>query len=179
MLNQVPVAINKAARLVVLRHPNAIACSVWRKQVQRVEIDPVTGDPSEIGGMPTLGGMEVLKAEDEAQIDYVEMGAARVLFSGQWQESSMNERVDAPAQAIMQMARIECTAEPGAADYFTPDRGDLVAVLPGMGVVLAYSIEGAQGSTMIPPYVVTHLMQPRDELHQLAPWEAGAITPEA
>ena len=169
----IPRSINRAARNVTLRHPSSMPCSVWRRRVTRV--DPASPGAPLMGGMPTLGGMGVLTADDEPQIEYVELGDARVLVTGQFQPGDMVERGDAMQQAVMQEAQIEAIADPGSDGYFTPDRGDLVAILPGMGVVLAYSVEGISGAVNIPPYVRKFQLSPRDDLHHLEPFRPGVI----
>ena len=54
MLTQVPVSTNRIARQVVLRHPTSFDCIVSRKRVVRVE-KGADGNPSEMGGSPTMG----------------------------------------------------------------------------------------------------------------------------
>ena len=172
----IPAAMNRANRAVTLRHPKAIPASVWRKSVSRVET--VGGGVSESDGMPTLGGMGVMRATDEAEFDYTELGAAMVLLTDQFQAGAeMAERGDMVDQAALQPARIECAAEEGAPAWFACQRGDLVLLLPGLGTVIPFSVEGVPGSAAIPPFVSSYMLQPRDELAQLAPWQAGAVTP--
>jgi hypothetical protein len=138
MLTVVPNAINQNTRQVVLRHPNSMDCTVWRKVVKRVEPDPETGAASEDMGMPTIGGMGVLRSEDEDDYDYEELGPARCLFGGVYTPTDMNERDDAVLQQPMQEAQIEPLAEPGTPQWFLADTTDLVMITPGLGVVLAF-----------------------------------------
>lgn len=175
MLTQVPTAVNAAVRTVVLRHPNSMVCSVWRKSVTRVEIDPTTGGESQASGMPTLGGMTVLSAEDEDQISYTELGEARVLFCGVHQAADMVDNDNGIVPATLQEAQVVAVADPGTAAHFEADKGDLVAVLPGMGLVLAYSVEGVVGTGAIPGYVRKLVLSPRDELNQMEPYQDGAV----
>lgn len=170
MLNTVPAAVSAAARQVVLRHPNSMPCSVWRKVVTRVEADPETGDPSEMGGSPTLGGMGVLRSEDEAEFNYVERGPGHCLFCGVHQPSDMNERDDAVLQAAMQEAQVESTAGPGQDGHFIADSGDLVIITPGLGTALAYEVASVLSTVNIPPYVRKLVLNPRDDLHHLEPF---------
>lgn len=177
MLTQVPAAISKASRLVVLRHPNARRCSVWRKVFTRTEADPATGQARTLGGMPTLGGMEVLTGADEAQFEYRELGEGRVMFLGPYQQDDMLERGNATLQQIEQRALVESVADQGSPDHFTAETGDLVAVLPGMGVVLAFSVERRNGVIGIPGYASELILSPRDELDQLSPFMLGDLAP--
>lgn len=170
MLNSVTTAVSSATRQVVLRHPNSMPCTVWRRQVKRIEADPETGDPSEMGGSPTLGGMGVLRSEDEADFDYVELGAGMCLFCGVFQPTDLNERDDAPLQQPMQEAQVEPLAEPGLPGHFVADTTDLVLIEPGLGVVLAYDVASLGSLANIPPYVRKLVLNPRDDLHALEPF---------
>lgn len=177
MLNAVPTAINAATRQVVLRHPNSMDCTVYKKVVKRVETfgdldpdSPAPDDLSEVGGMPTLGGMGVLRSEDESDFDYVERGAAKCLFAGVFAPNDLNERDDAVLQQDAQEAQVECLAAPGAPEYFQADTTDLVMITPGLGVVLAYEVATISGMANIPPYVRKLVLNPRDDLHALEPF---------
>ncbi|MEY2875812.1 MAG: hypothetical protein RLZZ373_3183 [Pseudomonadota bacterium] len=177
MLTQVPAAISSASRLVVLRHPNSFPCSVWRKVFTRTEIDPATGQPGTLGGMPTLGGMEVLTGTDEAEFEYQPLGDGRAMFLGRYQPDDLLERGNATLQQVEQRALVESLAEPGDAGSFAVQTGDLVAILPGMGVVLAFSVERRNGVIGIPGYPSEVILSPRDELDQLTPFMPGDIVP--
>lgn len=170
MLNNVPIAIRRHARLTVLKHPNNTDCTVWRKRVTRKEVIAATGDESTMGGAPTLGGMGVLRSEDEAEFDYEELGAGKMLLVGMFQPSSENDQGSALLQQAMQEALIECASEPGQEAYFEADLGDLIMQDMGMGVVLTYSVEDIQGNVGIPPYTRKLIIQPRDDLHHLEPF---------
>lgn len=52
MLNNVPEAINRMARNVVVNHPNAFNVQLFRKSVTRSGVGEETVD-----GNPTLGGL--------------------------------------------------------------------------------------------------------------------------
>lgn len=170
MLNAVPTAINAATRQVVLRHPNSMDCTVFKKVVKRVELDPDSGETQEEGGMPTLGGMGVLRNEDESDFDYVERGPAKCLFAGVFAPNDLNERDDAVLQQDAQEAQVECLAAPGTPEYFQADTTDLVMITPGLGVVLAYEVATISGMANIPPYVRKLVLNPRDDLHALEPF---------
>jgi hypothetical protein len=175
MLRQVPIAINNAARIVTLRHPNSMDCFAFRRQILRTETDPVTGLPSSASSMPTLGGMTVISADDEPQFDYAPLGAGKCLFTvGIYAGQTMNERQDALAQDNITPAQIEPIANDGP-EHFQLIKGDLIALMPGLGVVLAYSVEDVTAGTMIPGFVSTVMLQPRDDLHSLVPYLPGAF----
>lgn len=175
MLNNVPTAIQAASRQVVLRHPNSFECYVWRKQVTRVENNPVTGIPSASAGMPTLGGMGVMRSEDEADYDYVELGEGKCMFCGVYQPNDEVERGNALLQATMQEAQVVSLVGVGEVGHFIPDTGDVVMLTPGMGVVLVFDVATITGLAHIPPYIQKLVLNPRDDLHSLTPFLPGAI----
>jgi hypothetical protein len=178
MLTVVPNAVNAATRQVVLRHPNTMDCVVWRKVIKRIEQDPDSGEESvDATGMPTLGGMGVMRGEDEADFDYVEIGPAKCLFAGPFVPTDLNERDDAPLQANMQEAQIACLADPGTPEYFDADTGHLVMITPGLSVVLAYEVVTVTGAANIPPYVRKLVLNPRDDLHALEPFIPEVTAP--
>lgn len=170
MLHNVPASINFSVRQVVLRHPNSMDCTVWRKEVKRVELDPATGLPSTMGGAPTLGGMGVLRSEDEVEYEYRELGAARMLFSGPFQGNDMVERDDAILQQNLQEAQVASVADASMPEYFEADTGDMVLLDLGLGVVLAYDVATITGNIAIPPYTRKLVLNPRDDLHALEPF---------
>lgn len=170
MLNNIPASVNFSVRQVVLRHPNSMDCSVWRKHVKRVENDPVTGLPSSMGGSATLGGMGVLRSEDEADYDYLELGPARTLFSGPFQPNDLVERDDAVLQQNLQEAQVASLADSSKPEYFEADTGDLIMLDMGLGVVLAYEVATITGNIAIPPYTRKLVLNPRDDLHNLEPF---------
>jgi hypothetical protein len=168
VLNSVPTNANFSKRQVVLRHPNAWDCLVYRKQVKRQEI--IGGQPSTMGDFPTLGGLGVLDSEDEADFDYVELGEGKLRFLGPFQQSDTVDRGDAQLQAQLSEAQIEAIAEPTDPAYFTVEKHDIVIAMPGGGIGLAYEVAQVQGSINIPPYNRRYLLSPRDDLHYLDPF---------
>lgn len=170
MINAVPDTINKAARMVVLNHPRSMEARVWRKRVTRVETNPSTGLSSEMGGAPTLGGMGVLRSEDEPDFEYELKGYAVVLLCGVWEGQSVNDRGNAAVQPP-QEAQVEAVAQPGTPEHFTAEVGDLVFVPLGLGAIFAFSIEDAMTSTYIGSMIRRYVLQPRDDLHDLTPFE--------
>jgi hypothetical protein len=169
MLSNVSKSVTYATRQVVLRHPNAFPCEVWRKKVLRTEKDDLGAD-STMGGSPTLGGMGVLRTDDETDIEYQELGGARMLLCGVFEPADMNERSDATLQPQLQQTQIVSIAAPDAADYFEVDSGDLIIQDLGLGVLLAYDVATVTGSVNIPPFVRRVVLQPRDDLHALEPF---------
>jgi hypothetical protein len=142
MIHAVPEGISRAARQMVMRHPNTMQCVVYRKKVLR-ESD------SEVGGLPTLGGIGVLDSEDETAYEFEELGEGRIIFSGVYGATSgnMNDSGDGVTYAEGAM---ECRVEP---------------VVPGNGFVIPYEVVGITSPTSIPPYVRKLIVECRqDEL---------------
>ena len=162
MLTSAPAAINRSARLVVLRHPNAFEVVVHRKSVKRVET--IGGVESEMGGSPTLGGMGVLRSEDEAEFDYEVLGEGKLLFTNGAQPVAMNEQGSAQIVEAQKTCLIESKAEPTDAAHWVAARGDLVALNLGLGVVIAYDVADIIGNVAIPPYTQSFVLNPRDDL---------------
>jgi hypothetical protein len=177
MLNAVPASINRLSRLVTLRHPNAFDCIVSRKVITRVEPDQ-NGDPSEMGGAPTMGGMGVLRGEDEAEFDYVELGAAKLIFAGPgaYQPQDVIEHDNALLVERQREVLIESVAapgaEPGEPQHFVADTGDLVFLIMEGGVVIAHEVATVSGTVNIPPYTRKLVLNPRDDLSYVEPFEA-------
>lgn len=171
MLTSVPQAINASSRQVVLRHPNSFDCVVSRKRTLRSEVDPDTGAPSEMGGEPTMGGMGVLRAEDEAEFDYVELGPAKLLFAAPYQAMDTIDRDNALVPEAQREVLIEATAEPGTAGHFVADSQDLVVLTLAPGVLMAYEVGSVPGNVHIPPYTRRYVLNPRDDLAYVEPFE--------
>jgi hypothetical protein len=167
-ITQVPIKIMEAARTVTLKHPNSVDCVLFRKQVLR------TADET-LGGLPTLGGLGVLKSEDEPDYEYVRIGTGKILITGRYEGgAALTDRGDAvvPEEA-QQEAQIVCVDEvvdgvqqPGP----EPQKGDLVGMMPGGGVLIGFEIVGQVSGVSIYPYVSKWVISPRDELHDLEPW---------
>ena len=172
MLTSVPLAISRSSRQVVLMHPNSFDAVISRKKVLRVEIDPGTGNPSEMGATPTLGGMGVLRTEDEADFEYVELGAARVQFAAgsPLPAQDLNERDNVGIPAAQCEVLIEAVAKRGEPIPFIADSGDLVMLTLCPGVVVAYEVEKVSAPVNIPPYTRRLMLNPRDDLNYIEPF---------
>lgn len=172
MLTSVPVAINRSARVVTLRHPNSFSCVVSRKRVKRIEPDPGSGDPSEMGGAPTMGGMGVLRSEDEADFEYVLLGDAKMMFAGPGPYQP-RDAVDANSALVPETLRevtIESVIDPEKEGGFVADSGDLIMVTLGAGVVVAYDVATVSGTVHVAPYTRRYILNPRDDLNYIEPF---------
>lgn len=145
MLTNVPQAVRTGVRAMVLRHPNAMDCEVFRKASPRT----FGAEAGDLGGMPSLGGLAVLNNDDEAEVDFMPLGQGRILFTGVMQPAKLADSRDFPESAPVGEAMVE-PVEPGA---FALKDGDLVVATPGSGVGIPYEVTKVLTMIHIPPYV--------------------------
>lgn len=168
MLNNVPNQINKGARAVVLNHPNAWPAFVFRKRVNRLD-DP----PGTMGGAQTLGGIGVLDSEDESDVDWDELGHAAALIAEPFAGGGLNDRDDAvDGEGVEMRILVESVAPPGSEAYFEAKKRDVVYVMLGEGVALAFEVVGIEGGANIPPYTRKYVVNKRDDLHYIPAFKA-------
>ena len=155
MMHAVPENVTRAARQMVLRHPNTMKCLVYRKKVLRES-------GSNIGGLPTIGGIGVLDSEDEPAYEFEELGEGRIIFSGVYGAASgnMNDSADGVTYAEGAM---ECRVESLVEGAFEAKKHDQIQVLPGNGFVMPYEIVGITSPTSIPPYVRKLIVESRQD----------------
>lgn len=154
MLNNVPQTINSVTRNVVLKHPNTMDCTIYRKQLNRYDTDT-------IGGLPTVAGLTMLASDDEPDYEYVEVGDGKVLFTGQFMGGA-NNTIDTDDGIIYAEAPIEALIEFIDADN-VPDKTDMVMVYPAAEFVLAYEVVGVTSNTSIPPYTRKYMLVSRQD----------------
>jgi len=148
MLTSVANGIRIANRNFVLRHPNGFDALVFRRTVTRT----YGAAAGSMGGMPTLGGIGVLDADEEPEISYDPLGDARVVFTGVREPSGMSDTRDV-SNTPMDMPR-EVLFEPVVSGAIEPKDGDLLCILPGAGIVFTYEVTDILAQIHIPPYVM-------------------------
>lgn len=146
--------ISKAARNVVLRHPNAFDIVLYRKTVER-------DSPA------LLGGALVLSSEDEPDFDYDELGNGRIVFVDQY--AGMTAFSDSQTVADYGAPTFNALIQPIAATdeedgHFTPQKSDVLYVHVGMGIALAFEITGIPGTMGLSPMGVKYELTKRDDL---------------
>lgn len=162
MLNQVPRDVNKAARQVTLKHPNSMDIALFRKVVERTA-------PTQIGGLPTLGGLGVLTPEDESEVDWTDLGYGKMLIVERFQPSEAVNRGDAIDLSYPELlALIQPVEEPSTPGSFTVQRYDVAYVFFGDDVKIAYEVARIEGDVLINPYAVKYVLQKRDMLSYIA-----------
>lgn len=167
MINEIPSRIREAAKAVTRRHPNSIDCVVYRKVFTRKN---ESGD--KLGGIPTHGGMGVLTPEDEDLFTYEKMGKGRILIVSRFDGNiDMSDRKDSwiPADEMQ-----EALIEPNEGQKFTVHKYDLIGAMPGGGVLIGFEVMSIPTTVAIAPYTQKYIIAPRDELHDLGPWEDPA-----
>lgn len=164
MLTNVPTAVSRMARNVVINHPNTYNCQVIRKEVTRA------GD--DVGGAPTLGGLGVMDSGDEEQFSYVWVGNGYAMQVDAFSPALMMDRGDANNGASNEFRfLIEPEEEAGTPGNFQPKNHDVFYVLLGDGPTpakLAYEIVGTEAMLNIPPYTTRYIANRRDDLHVAA-----------
>ena len=161
MLTNVPTAVSRMARNVVLNHPNSYNCQVFRKVVTRPGAD--------VGGLPVLGGLGVLSSDDEEQFAYAWVGNGYALQVEAFQPAAMMDRGDANNGAGAEFKLlIEPEDAAGQPGHFTPGKNDVVYLLLGDSPApakLAFEVVGVEAVLNIPPYTTRFIVNRRDDLH--------------
>lgn len=161
MLTNVPAAVNRMARNVVINHPNSWNCQVFRKTVTRPGPD--------MGGLPVLGGLGVLSSDDEEQFSYEWVGNGFALPVENFQPASMMDRGDANNGTGTEFKfLIEPEDAIGQPGHFAPGKNDVVYLLLGDGpspAKLAFEIVDTEAVLNIPPYTTRFVVNRRDDLH--------------
>lgn len=163
MLNQVPNALRKANRTMVMRHPNSMECQVWRLKATRT----AGAQAGNEGGLPTLGGLAVMKADDEPEVEYEMLGSGMVQFCGVYEPTTLSDaRDNAEAEAT---AIAPALIEPLVENGFECKPNDMVMVMPGGGVVVTYEVTRVLNTVNIPPYVPKYELSALGDM-MFVPW---------
>ena len=160
MLDNIPTGINAMVRNVVINHPNAFNCEVYRRTVLRP-------DP-QAGGAPTMGGMLVMSVEEESEILWSLVGMGFALPAEAFQPAPMMDRRDANNGEGDEFKFLiepeEMLGNPGG---FEVAKNDVVYVILGTGDEaprVAYEIVAVEAMVNIPPYVPRYIANRRSDL---------------
>ncbi|WP_292992602.1 hypothetical protein [Nitrosomonas sp.] len=158
MLTNVPKAINRMARNIVINHPNSFECQLYRKSVNRT-------NESTVSGMPTIGGLGVISAEDEEDISYDFLGSGYALQAEPFSPSSMMERQDANNGFANEFRfLIEPEQPTGAEGSFMIKKGDVMLIVISDEVRLAYEIVEPETVMNISPFAMRYVTNRRGDL---------------
>lgn len=165
MLTNVPLGFNAIARNVIVHHPNAYNIEVYRRLVRRP-------DP-QAGGLPTLGGMMVLTAEDEDDITWALVGLGYALPAEPFTAAPMMERRDAHNAGADELRfLIEPESPVGEPGGFLVEVADVLYLLFGVGPAaprVAYEVTRVETAVSVPPFVLRYVVVRRDDLDLLTP----------
>lgn len=158
MLTNVPQAINRMARNIVINHPNTYNAVMFRKTMLRTA-------PETIGGLPTLGGLGVISADDEENVTYELLGNAYALSAEVFGGGQMMDRQDANDGGIIEFRYlIEPEILDGLPGGFSIKKNDVLYLVLG-DVRLAREIVAIETTGNIPPYSARYVCNNRDDLH--------------
>jgi hypothetical protein len=166
MLNNVPTGINAMARNVIINHPNAYNCEIYRRRVGRTSAD-------EAGGAPTMGGMMMISSEDEDDIRWELVGLGFALPGEMFQPSQMMDRRDANNGYADELRfLIEPEEKIGDPGGFEVLNRDVLYLLLGEGEnapKVAYEIVEVEAVVNVPPFVPRYVVNRRDDLDIIDP----------
>lgn len=158
MLTNVPKAINRMARNIVINHPNSFECQLYRKSVKR-------NNESVVSGMPTIGGMGVISAEDEEDISYDFLGSGYALQAEPFSPSTMMERQDANNGFANEFRFLIEPEQPTGADgSFMIKKGDVMLIVISDDVKLAYEVVEPETVMNISPFAMRYVTNRRGDL---------------
>jgi len=154
MLTNIPKGINRATRNTVVRHPNSYNCQLFRQIVNRVS-------DSEVGGLPTMGGLGVLSSDDEEDISWDFVGNGYALQVGNFVASQMMDRQDANNGFEEEFRFL---IEPESIDSFAPKNSDVLYLLITETVKIAFEIVAIETTSNIPPFTQRYVCNKRANL---------------
>jgi len=158
MLTNVPNAINRMTRNIVMHHPNTWECQVFRKAVDRV-------GESTSGGLPTLGGLGVMNADDEEDVTFSHIGNGYALPVDQFSPSSMMDMRDANNGFANEFRfLIEPEAATSMPGNFITKKRDILYLVISEDVRLAYEIVDIETVNNIPPFSMRYVTNRRGDL---------------
>lgn len=148
---QVHNTLHNAARLVTLNHPNAFDAICY----QRIFLTN--------NGQNQIAGVHILGAEDTADVDFKELGMAKVLFVEQWQSSNViADGINANDSRVKAMALIE----PDIENAFELNKNDIFYLIISEEQALCYEIVGIENPVGLPTSMNAkrYLLNKRDDL---------------
>ena len=158
MRTNIAKGVNRMIRNVVINHRDSFECQVFRKIVNRND-EPLSG------GMPTIGGMGVLNADDEEDISWEFVGNGYALKTDDHQPSPMMDRRDAHNSATSELRFLVEPKEPsGMPESFITKKHDVIYIVISDDVKLAFEIVDLESMTDIPPFSTRYVTNRRADL---------------
>jgi hypothetical protein len=157
MLSNVPEAVNRMARNIVINHPNTYNAIVFRKRVLRPA-------DNAIGGLPTLGGLAVISSDDEEDVTWDLLGDAYAMKVEPYGQGIMMDRQDANDGGTQEFRfLIEPEIQDGLPGGFAIKKNDVMYIVMG-DVRHAYEVVAIETNSDIPPYTLRYVCNVRNEL---------------
>lgn len=147
---QVQSTTARTSRMITLNHPNSFDALCFRR---------VFTTPS---GENELGGLDVLGGEDTPDIDYQQLGMAKVLFVDPWQASRIiSEQIYANDGRVKSLALIESDL-----DDFELEKQDIFYLMFDDDVGLCYEVIGIEIPIGLPnpSSAKRYILNKRDDL---------------
>jgi hypothetical protein len=160
MLNNVPEAVNRMTRNIVIHHPNSYNAIVFRKRVLRPA-------DNAIGGLPTLGGLAVISADDEEDVTWDLLGNAYAMKVDPYGPGTMMDRQDANDGGVQEFRfLIEPEIQDGLPGGFAVKKNDVMYLVLG-DVRLAFEIVAIETTSDISPYTQRYVGNVRNDLNMV------------
>ncbi|MDF0605401.1 hypothetical protein HZU77_007020 [Neisseriaceae bacterium TC5R-5] len=154
----IPDTLNRLTRNVILNHPRSWECQLFRKQLMRQS-------DSSMGGLPTLGGLGVLDAEDEEALTYAHLGNGYALAAEAFTPATMVDRLDTHNGSGDECRFLIEPEEPsGFPGYFVIRKSDVLYIVLSESVKMAYEIVAIETLVNIAPFVTRYVCNRRGEL---------------
>lgn len=122
--------------------------------------------PDEIGGLPTLGGLGVISADDEQDVSWEFVGNGYALPADMFSPSKMMDRQDANNRDGEEFRFLIEPEELGAA---TPKKNDVVYLMISEAVRIAFEIVAIETTSNIPPFTQRYVCNKRPDLFIVLP----------
>lgn len=148
---QIHNTLHNSARMVTIHHPNAFDALCFKR------IYSTDTEQNELAGVMVLGG------EDTPDIDYIELGMAKVLFVETWQTSNI---IADNANANDSRVKVAALIEPDIENTFELNKHDLFYLYIDDQTSICYEIVGIELPIGLPNVMNAkrYLLNKRDEL---------------
>jgi len=150
MLSNIPNAMQKMARSVVINHPQALEGNFYRKIYNR-------SAPKGSENLPTIGGLGLLHGMDEVDFSLECLGAAAICPVDVFTPSGITHNLDF---AVTENAELRFLIEPLTLNAFNPLENDIFLIEFNNGQTefsFCYEILSLETVVNIPPYAVRYV----------------------
>lgn len=168
MLKNIPEGIASISRSIISNHPNRWSVQVFKSVYTRQSVGVM-------GGIPTLGGVGVLTAEDESERDFELKGYGYALSVDGFTASSMTDWGDATQPDNNRFTfLIEPVPDKSSAQRFEIEKRDIILILltgdMATSPKIAYEVVGIDSTVNIAPYTKRFVCNKAAHLDIDVPW---------